>query len=202
MPAPVLAAAPAANASASATAKKTKGVSCRTLNNKGTAVGNAVFFNVRPRSANSAASEPPAVVNEQAVQKAKVNDIVTRIVDSAKTATADNIEAFNILLTEYNTERAKIDPKAEKVIPPIDKSLTGEAIKPAMDAAVTAVQASAPKAGGGRRKTHRKKHGKRSKRHCKTHKKHGGKRSTKHHKKHGKHGKRSKTHKKRHHKKH
>jgi hypothetical protein len=182
--------------------KNERVINCTNKKNPGKVVTLRVSAN-----ANTSAAAPlvvaPNAASAQAVQKAKVNDIVTRIVDSAKTATTENIEAFNILLTEYNTERAKIDPKAEKDIPPIDKSLTGEAIKPAMDAAVTAVQASAPKAGGGRRKTHRKKHGMRSKRHCKTHKKHGGKRSTKHHKKHGKtRGKRSKTHKKRHHKKH
>jgi hypothetical protein len=201
--------APAPVANASANAKKTKGVSCQPLNNKGTPKGNAVSFTVTPRSANSAAAPmaapPMAAANAQAVQKAKVNEIVAQIVTSANNATAANIGAFNTLLTQYNAERAKITPTAEKDVVPIDTGLTDMgAIKTAMDEAVKAVQSSAPKAGGGRRKTHRKKHGKRhSKRHCKTHKKHGGKRSTKHHKKHGKtRGKRSKTHKKRHHKKH
>jgi hypothetical protein len=200
--------APAPVANAPANAKKTKGVSCQPLNNKGTPKGNAVSFTVTPRLANSAAAPmaapPMAAANAQAVQKAKVNEIVAQIVTSANNTTAANIGAFNTLLTQYNAERAKITPTAEKDVVPIDTGLTDVgAIKTAMDVAVKAVQASAPKAGGGRRKTHRKKHSMCSKRHCKTHKKHGGKRRTKHHKKHGKtHGKRSKTHKKRHHKKH
>jgi len=182
--------------------KNEKVIICTNQNKPGKGVTLRVSTNANA-SAAAPVSTSATIVNAQAEQKAKVNDIVTRIVYSAKIATADNIVPFNTLLAEYNTERAKIDPKADNAIVPINTELTEGAIKTAMDDAVRAVQASAPKAGGGRRKTHRKKHSMRSKRHCKTHKKHGGKRSTKHHKKHGKtRGKRSKTHKKRHHKKH
>jgi hypothetical protein len=189
------------SSAAAANVKKPKGVSCQPLNNSGAAAGNAVSFTVTPRSANSAAAPMAAatMAAANAAKKDEVDAIVAEInAAAAKTVTTQTLPEFNALLKRY---RAAV-PTATGVdnIP----ASTGEGeLLGLVQAAVAAVKASAPKAGGGRRKTHRKKHSMRSKRHCKTHKKHGGKRSTKHHKKHGKtRGKRSKTHKKRHHKKH
>ena len=188
MSAPVLAAAPVANA----TAKKLKGVSCRTLNNKGKEAGEPVLFNVRPRSANSAAA-PMVATNAtapaKAATKAEVDPIIGAIDAAATTVTKENLAEFNALLERY----LGIMPGAAGV-KAISTDIAPEALDTAVKTVVAAVKASAPKAGGGRRKTHRKKHGMRSKRHSKTHKKHG-KRSTKHHKKHGKRSmKRSRKH--------
>jgi hypothetical protein len=191
--------APAANVNA----KKSKGVSCQPLGPNGKAAGNAVSFNVRPRSANSVAAPtaaaPMAAAN--AAKKAEVDAIVAEINTAAATVTKANLDQFNALLRRYMT--AMPGATEVKVIP---TDIAEDTLAKAVEEVVAAVKNSAPKAGGGRRKTHRKKRSMRSmhsKRHCKTHKKHGGKRSTKHHKKHGKtRGKRSKTHKKRHHKKH
>lgn len=149
-------------------------------------------------SANANAAAAPAA-NAKAAKKAEV-DAIIRDIDAAVTAsvTKANLEAFNALLTRYKTA---VPDAAEVTV--ISTEIGDGELLGAVQNAVKAVKASAVSMAGGRRKTHRKKHGMRSKRHCKTHKKHGGKRSTKHHKKHGKtHGKRSKTHKKRHHKKH
>lgn len=189
-------------ANANANAKNSKGVSCQTLGSNGSLAGKPVLFNVRPRSANSAA--PMVATNAtapvKAATKAEVDPIIQAIEAAVSaTVTKDNLADFNKLLKGYRDAV----PGAEGVVD-ISADITPDTLATAVGTVVAAVKASAPKAGGGRRKTHRKKHGMRSKRHCKTHKKHGGKRSTKHHKKHGKkhHGKRSKTHKKRHHRKH
>lgn len=193
------AAAPVANASANA--KKLKGVSCRPLNNKGKEAGEPVLFNVRPRSANSAAAPmvaTNATTSAKAAKKAEV-DAIIKDIDAAVAAsvTKANLEAFNALLTRYKTA---VPGAAEVTV--ISTEIGDGELLGAVQNAVKAVKASAESMAGGRRKTHRKKHGKRHSKRSKTHKKHG-KRSTKHHKKHRKtRGKRSKTHKKRHHKKH
>jgi hypothetical protein len=157
--------------------------------------------NATALSASAAASAPPAV-NAKAKGKAAVNAIVARIKTAAKTATTQtDLLAFNKLIGEYDNALKAVKGDA-KPTPIIGSGVYD--IPTAVQASAAAIEAAATKnMAGGRRKTHRKKHSMRSKRHCKTHKKHGGKRSTKHHKKHGKtRGKRSKTHKKRHHKKH
>lgn len=174
-------AAPAANASANA--KKLKGVSCRTLNNKGKEAGEPVLFNVRPRSANSAAA-PMVATNAtapaKAATKAEVDPIIGAIDTAATTVTKENLADFNKLLERY---RAAV-PGAKGVVD-ISADIAPETLATAVGTVVEAVKASAPKAGGGRRKTHRKKHGKRSKTH-KKHGKHHKKHSMKHHKKHSK----------------
>ena len=157
-------------------------------------------------NANASAAAPvasvPAAPNAKAALKAEVDPIIAAIDAAVATVTKANLDAFNALLTRYRTAV----PTATGV-DNIPASTDEGALAGLVQAAVAAVKAFAPKAGGGRRKTHRKKHGKRSmrhsKRHCKTHKKHGGKRSTKHHKKHGKtrgkrskHNKRSRKHRK------
>ena len=157
--------------------------------------------NATALSASAAASAPPAV-NAKATEKAAVNAIVARIKTAATTTkTKSELLGFNNLIGEYNLAIKAVKGDA-KPTPIIGSEVSN--IPAAVQASAAAIEAAATKnMAGGRRKTHRKKHSMRSKRHCKTHKKHGGKRSTKHHKKHGKtHGKRSKTHKKRHHKKH
>ena len=173
-------------ANANANAKKSKGVSCQTLGSNGSLAGKPVLFNVRPRSANSAA--PMVATNATAPVKAATKAEVDPIIQAIETAvsatvTKENLAEFNALLERY----LGIMPGAAGV-KAISTDIAPEALDTAVKTVVAAVKASAPKAGGGRRKTHRKKHGKR---HSKTHKKHG-KRSTKHHKKHGKtRGKRS-----------
>jgi hypothetical protein len=182
----------AANAS-----KKGKKVTCKT--NDGPATTLYVSSNGNASAAPVASVPAVSNANAKAAKKAEVDTIIAAI-DAAVNATVTkaNLDQFNALLTRYT---AAVPGATEvKVIP----AATGEGdLLGLVKAAVVAVKASAASMKGGRRKTHRKKHSMRSKRHCKTHKKHGGKRSTKHHKKHGKtRGKRSKTHKKRHHKKH
>jgi hypothetical protein len=188
----------------SAATNAKKSVSCQGLNKEGKAAGEPVLFNVRPRSANSAAAPMPAApiaaANAKVASKAEVDAIVVEInAAAAATVTKDKLEAFNALLTRYTT--AVPGATEVKVIP---ADIADEALAGAVEGAVAAVRASAASMAGGRRKTHRKKHSMcHSKRHCKTHKKHGGKRSTKHHKKHGKtrgkrskHSKRSRKHRK------
>ena len=171
--------------------KKGKKVTCKT--NDGPATTLYVSSNGNASAAPAAASAAKENAKAKVASKAEVDPIITAI-DAAVNATVTkaNLDAFNALLTRYRTAV----PTATGV-DNIPASTDEEALAGLVQAAVAAVKAFAPKAGGGRRKTHRKKHGKRSmrhsKRHCKTHKKHGGKRSTKHHKKHGKtRGKRSK----------
>jgi hypothetical protein len=139
-----------------------------------------------------AASAPPSVVNEKAPQKAAVNAIVARIKAAANTATTPtDLQAFNNLIGEYDVAIKAV--KGDATPTPTIGSVSN--IPAAVKASAAAIEAAAVKSmAGGRRKTHRKKHGKTRGKRSKTHKKHG-----KHHKKHGK---RSKTHKKRHHRKH
>jgi hypothetical protein len=185
-----------ASAAPTNTSKKGKKVTCQTNGQPAT----TLYV-----SSNGNASAAPMVAVPMVAAKAKVAsktevDAIIRDIDAAVNATVTkaNLDQFNDLLTRY---RAAVPDATE--VKDISKELEGDALATAVGSVVAAVKASAPKAGGGRRKTHRKKHSMRSKRHCKTHKKHGGKRSTKHHKKHGKtrgkrskHNKRSRKHRK------
>ena len=144
-----------------------------------------------PAKSAAASTPPPAVVNEKAPQKAAVNAIVARIKDAANTATTlTDLQAFNKLIGEYDVAIKAV--KGDATPTPTIGNVSN--IPAAVKASAASIEAAAAKSmAGGRRKTHRKKHGKTCGKRSKTHKKHG-KRSTKHHKKHGKHSKRSRKH--------
>jgi hypothetical protein len=168
------------------------GVTC--TNNKGRSkkftVSNAVNESATKPAAASAA---PVVAMANAADKtATAKAIAAEIVALAEKGVAKaDLVKFNELLSNYLKEV----PSSSSTVTVIANSVPEGDIAQAVKTAAEAVKASSYLMKGGRRKTHRKKHSMRSKRHCKTHKKHGGKRSTKHHKKHGKtRGKRSRKH--------
>lgn len=126
-----------------------------------------------------------AVVAKPILNKDAVNEVVGQIVAAAEIGvTKGTLNAFNTLIGTY--KNAAIGAPQVDVIAESTKDIAGAARKVAASAQAFA---KSPLMKGGRRKTHRKKHGKRSK----THKKHG-KHHKKHSKTHKKHGKRSRKH--------